>query len=157
MTLTPEAKTLIERWPLGFVATVTDKGEPRVSPKGTFAILDDNTLCFGNVRSPGTMKNLRENPQVEVNFMDFITRKGFRVRGTTEIVGPDEPRFAGMLENQREMWGGLAERISQFVIVHVTFCKEMVTPPYDESPFHDRATEEEMISLYKNKIAKLYP
>ena len=38
---------LITTFPLGFVATVTAGGRPNVSPKGTFLVLDDQTIAFG--------------------------------------------------------------------------------------------------------------
>ena len=56
---------LIARFPLGFVATVTSGGRPSVSPKGTFLVLDDNTIAFGEVRSPGTMANLAHRAEAE--------------------------------------------------------------------------------------------
>ena len=39
------AKKLIERFPLGYVATVTKGGMPSLSPKGTFFVLDDETIA----------------------------------------------------------------------------------------------------------------
>ena len=44
------AKELIETFPLGFVATVTEDGMPSLSPKGTFLILDDKTIAFAEIR-----------------------------------------------------------------------------------------------------------
>ena len=74
-------KTLIGNFPLGFVATVTAGGRPAVSPKGTFLVLDDTTIAFGEIRSPGTITNLGHQPELEVNFVDVFTRKGARIRG----------------------------------------------------------------------------
>ena len=37
----------VEKQRLGFVATVSATGEPNLSPKGTFVVLDDRTLAFG--------------------------------------------------------------------------------------------------------------
>ena len=73
--LTQAMKDLIAAFPLGFVATVTAEGLPAVSPKGTFLMLDDQTLAFGDIRSPGTRANLTERPAVEVNFIDPFRRK----------------------------------------------------------------------------------
>ena len=46
--LTPDMKRIIEEQRLGFVATASLDGTPNVSPKGTFAVLDDQTIAFGH-------------------------------------------------------------------------------------------------------------
>jgi predicted pyridoxine 5'-phosphate oxidase superfamily flavin-nucleotide-binding protein len=67
--LTPDMKRIIEQQRLGFVATAAPDGTPNLSPKGTFVVLDDVTIAFGEIRSPGTTRNLRENALIEVNFV----------------------------------------------------------------------------------------
>jgi len=62
--LSEEMKKLVERQRLGFVATVCPDGTPNVSPKGTVSVLDDEHLIFADIRSPGTVANLRTNPNV---------------------------------------------------------------------------------------------
>ena len=89
--LTKEMKQLISDHRAGMVATINDNGTPSVSPKATFVILDDQTLAFGNIRSPNTLANLRKRPSVEVCFIDVLTRKAVRVTGTASIVGKEEP------------------------------------------------------------------
>jgi Pyridoxamine 5'-phosphate oxidase len=83
--LTSDMKRIIEQR-LGFVATATCDGVPNVSPTGTFVVLDDETIAFGEIRSPGTMRNLKTNPLVEVNFVDPFVRKGYRFAGTANAV-----------------------------------------------------------------------
>jgi predicted pyridoxine 5'-phosphate oxidase superfamily flavin-nucleotide-binding protein len=78
--LSEEMKKLVERQRLGFVATVCPDGTPNVSPKGTVSVLDDEHLIFADIRSPGTVANLRTNPNVEVNVVDHFVRKGYRFR-----------------------------------------------------------------------------
>ena len=57
--LTPDMQRIIREQRLGFVATAAPDGTPNVSPKGTFIVLDDQTIAFGEIRSPGTIRNLR--------------------------------------------------------------------------------------------------
>ena len=83
--LTQEMKATVEKQRLGFVATVSATGEPNVSPKGRFIVVDDRTLAFGDVRSPGTIANIRHRRDVEVNFVDPLSRKGFRAKGTATV------------------------------------------------------------------------
>ena len=77
--LTPDMQRIVEEQRLGFVATVAPDGTPNVSPKGTFIVLDTKTIAFDEIRSPATIRNLRANPRVEVNFVDPFVRKGYRL------------------------------------------------------------------------------
>lgn len=89
--LTQQMKDTVEKQRLGFVASVSEAGEPNVSPKGTFVVVDDQTLAFGDIRSPGTVANLRRSPAVEVNFVDPIRRKGFRAKGSASMAATAKP------------------------------------------------------------------
>ena len=152
MKLTARAQEIITNFPLGFVATVDAEGRPCVSPKGTFLILGDETLAFGEIRSPQTLANLRDNPEMEVNFVDVFLRKGVRVRGRAEIIAQGTPDFDALLPRWREAFGALADRIAHIIRLPVEEAKPLTTPPYDAG-----ATEEEMIALYKDKFGKIYP
>src|SRR5215510_12210684 len=95
--LTADMKRLVGDQPLGFVATVSPDGTPNLSPKGTFAVIDDETLAFADIRSPQTLRNLRANPRLEVNFVDPFVRKGYRFSGTARVVERGSPGFAALL------------------------------------------------------------
>jgi len=151
MKLPAGAQEIIANFPLGFVATVDADGSPCVSPKGTFLILDDETLAFGEIRSPKTLVNLQNNPEMEVNFVDVFLRKGVRVRGEVDIIARGEPEFDALLPRWQEVFGVLADRIAHIICLPVTEARPLTTPPYD-----DGATEEEMIALYKDKFGKIY-
>src|SRR5258705_12524 len=84
--LTADMKRVVEEQRLGFVATVCPDGTPNLSPKGTTAVWDDEHLVFANMRSPGTIANLRLNPSVEVNIVDPFGRKGYRFKGTASVL-----------------------------------------------------------------------
>ncbi|MEO0371524.1 MAG: pyridoxamine 5'-phosphate oxidase family protein [Pseudomonadota bacterium] len=150
MALDEFAKTLIARFPLGFVATVTADGRPHLSPKGTFLVLDATTIAFAEIRSPDTMANLAYQPMAEVNFVDQWLRKGVRVRGPVQVVEKGES-FDALLVRWREVWGDLASRINALVLISADEVKQITTPPYD-----DGVSEEEMIALYKEKFSALY-
>lgn len=152
MKIPTSMQDLISKFPLGFVATVTPDGRPAVSPKGTFLVLDDETIAFGEIRSPGTIANLQKNPELEVNFVDPFVRKGARTRGSAELIHKGTEDFEKLIPNWRSTWGDLAERVNIIVCIRVDSCKRMTTPPYD-----DGATEEEMIALYKSKFSEIYP
>lgn len=152
MKLSASAIKTIEMWRLGFVATVSVGGRPNVSPKGTFVVLDQETIAFGEIRSPQTMTNLAQNPELEVNFVDQFTRKGVRIRGKAEFVRRNTKEFNNLIEKWQAIWGDLANRINVIVKIPADQAKPLTTPPYD-----DGATEAEMIALYKAKFAEMYP
>ncbi len=152
MKIPASTQELITRWRLGHVATVTPGGRPSVSPKGTFLVLDDETIAFGEIRSPQTVTNLTQNPECEVNFVDAFLRKGARLRGQARMIRRDSEEFTAMLPKFEEVWGNLCARINLIVAIKVEEVKPLTTPPYD-----DGATEEEMIVLYKQKFAEMYP
>lgn len=152
MKLPKSAIKTIEMWRLGFVATVTAGGRPNVSPKGTFVVLDDQTIAFGEIRSPQTITNLTNMPELEVNFVDQFTRKGVRIRGAAQMVRRDTDEFAALIGHWETIWGDLAARINVIVKIPVSEAKPLTTPPYD-----DGVTEAEMIATYKAKFAEFYP
>ncbi len=147
-----EAERIIRDFPLGIVATVTPDGLPAASPKGTFLVLDDSTIAYGDIRSPGTRRNIEVNPAVEVVFVDTFRRKGVRLLGRAVILDEDSEGFLGLIPRWFSVWEDLALRISALVVIGVSRVQPLATPPYD-----DGATEEEMIDLYRQKYAALYP
>jgi len=64
-----------------FMATASTAGRPNVSAKGSLRVLDDQHLAFADLRSPQTVQNLRENPNVSIIGLNPATRKGWRVWG----------------------------------------------------------------------------
>ena len=147
-----EARRIIRAFPLGIVASVTPEGTPAASPKGTFLVLDETTIAYGDIRSPGTRANLEALPRAEVVFVDPFRRKGVRIAGEVEIVAKSDAAFPDLIPRWRETWGDLADRIAALVLIRATRVKPLTTPPYD-----DGATEDEMIALYKAKYGELYP
>lgn len=147
--LTPDMKRVIEEQRLGFVATAGLDGTPNVSPKGTFAVLDDRTIAFGEIRSPGTIRNLRTNPRIEVNFVDVFARKGYRFAGTATIVERGEAEFDDLLGKLRS---SLAHRIRAIVKIDVTRALPLTSPAYD-----DGKTESELRRHWTARHRMLQP
>jgi uncharacterized protein len=96
--LREDVQRFVREQRLGFVATVNPDGSPNVSPKGTVTIRDGDHLVFADIRSPGTVANLKRDPRVEINVVDMILRKGFRFRG--------RGRFSRRVQRSRNWWPG---------------------------------------------------
>jgi uncharacterized protein len=126
--LTAEMKRVVGEQRLGFVATVCPDGTPNLSPKGTTAVWDDDHLVFANIRSPGTLANLRQNGNVEVNVVDPFVRKGYRFKGVASVL-ESGPLYDQALTFYKER--GVASAIREIVIVRVQRASPIDSPAYD--------------------------
>ena len=126
--ISADMKRLVEEQRLGFVATVCPDGTPNLSPKGTTAVWDADHLVFANIRSPGTLANLRQNANVEVNVVDPFVRKGYRFKGVASVLesGPLYDQIIAFY-NAR----GVANVIREVVMVRVHRAQPMESPAYD--------------------------
>jgi predicted pyridoxine 5'-phosphate oxidase superfamily flavin-nucleotide-binding protein len=127
--LTDDMKRVVEEQRLGFAATVCADGTPNLSPKGTTAVWDDEHLVFVNIRSPGTIANLRRNPSIEINVVDPFARKGYRFKGTAEVIeaGPLYDQAIAFYEKR----GSTVKLFREIVIVHVDRVQPIDSPAYD--------------------------
>ena len=144
--LTAEMKKLITDHTAGMVATVDDSGLPKVSPKATFVVVDDETIAFGNIRSPGTLANLRKRPEVEVCFIDVLTRKAVRVTGTASIVrkADAEPALASAMD---AVWAQYIPHMSAFVQIEIAGAEMILSPAYDLDFTEDQLREANLAKL----------
>ena len=89
MILSDEVQRFVREQRLGFVATVNEDGSPNLSPKGTTTVFDDDHLVFADIRSPGTVANLRRDPRVEVQGGDARAQQHFDVLFLPPVLGPE--------------------------------------------------------------------
>ena len=116
---------------LGFVATVCPDGTPNLSPKGTTAVWDDDHLVFADLRSPGTVENLRANPSIEINVVDQLSRKGYRFKGTAVVHTDGDVFERGVRFYEARGTVQARERIRGIVIVVVERALPVTSPSYD--------------------------
>ena len=126
--ISADMKRIVEEQRLGFVATVCADGTPNLSPKGTTRVWDADHLVFANIRSPGTLANLRQNANVEVNVVDPFVRKGYRFKGVASIV-ESGPLYDEVIAFYKER--GVANGIREVVMVRVQTAQAIDSPAYD--------------------------
>lgn len=141
-----EAKRVIEEQRLAYVATVSPDGTANLSPKGTIAIWDEEHLVFADIRSPGTVANISRNPSVELNVVDPFSRKGYRFKGTAEIVRDGE-LFRKIVDFYRGRGAKLAVAAQAFVLVKVEQVKPLISPAYDDGS-DEKSVRSRWISYY---------
>ncbi len=113
---------------LGYVATISENGTPNLSPKGTIIAWDENTLAFADIRSPNTMRNLEKNPNLEINVVDPLLRKGFRFKGQGTII-KNGAMYEAILNHYRK--SGIKSPIGAIVLVAISEILEVTSPLYD--------------------------
>lgn len=126
--ITSEIKSFLDLHRLGYVATVTEDGLPNLSPKGTIIGWDENTLAFADIRSPDTMKNLQSNPNVEINSIDPLSRRGYLFSGKARILGEGN-QYDEILSFYRDK--GIKSPVGSIVLVDLSKVSEVTSPLYD--------------------------
>ena len=145
--ISESVKKFLNAQKLGYVATVSEDGLPNLSPKGTIFAWDANTLAFADIRSPNTIKNLQKNPNLEINVVDPLLRKGFRFKGLGRIIKKG-PKYEAILNHYRTM--GIKSPIGAIVLVEISEILEVTSPLYDLG-----FSEEQMIEKWKKHLLDL--
>ncbi len=145
--ITEEIKDFLNLQKLGYVATVTSDGKPNISPKGTIIGWTGNTLAFADIRSPDTMKNLKDNPDVEINVIDPLLRKGYLFQGKATVL-EDGFLYQEILNHYRE--NGIKSPIHSIVLVDVSNVSDVISPLYDLG-----VSEEEIKSKWQKHFTNL--
>ncbi len=145
--ITQEIKDFLNLQKLGYVATVSSDGKPNISPKGTIIAWTSEVLAFADIRSPDTIKNLQNNPHVEINVIDPLLRKGYLFRGQARII-KDNSQYDEILNHYREK--GIKSPINSIVLVDVSKVSEVTSPLYDMG-----ISEQEIKSKWKKYFESL--
>jgi len=145
--ITQEIKHFLDLQKLGYVATVTSDGKPNLSPKGTIIGWTSEILAFADIRSPDTMKNLQGNPNVEINVIDPLLRKGYLFKGQARIL-KDSSLREKILNHYRDK--GVKSTINSIVLVDVSSVSEVTSPLYDLG-----ISEQEIKSKWKKHFESL--
>jgi len=91
--ITEDMRRIVASAKLGFVATVCEDGSPNLSPKGSVLVYDADHLVFMHMASPTTVANLRRDPRLEINVIDFLKRRGYRFKGVAQLREPGDPVY----------------------------------------------------------------
>lgn len=144
IVITDEIAEFLNKQRLGYVATASAHGKPNVSPKGTIRRWDKHTLIFAIIRSPDTVGNLRENPNIEISVIDPILRKGYLFEGNAEIVA-DSITLDKMLNHYKKI--GIKNIITSVIAVKVLSITRVLSPLYDIG-----VTEKEIKSKWVERL-----
>jgi predicted pyridoxine 5'-phosphate oxidase superfamily flavin-nucleotide-binding protein len=129
--LTEDMKQVIREQRLGYVATVCSDGTPNLSPKGTTTVWDDDHLVFADIRSPRTIANLKQNPSIEINVVDWFTRKGYRFKGIATVLESGSLFDELVSFHGKQGLSDAPRRIQCVVMVEVQRALPLISPAYD--------------------------
>jgi hypothetical protein len=127
---------------------VTPEGKPNLSPKGTIRVLDDRRVFFLDIASPGTRRNLAASPWMEVNVVDALSRRGYRLFGRATVHRDDETYRSCAARVAAEE--GHDYRPHGVVVLEVERVLPLVSPGYETVP-----DERAMREAWKPKRAAL--
>ena len=147
--LTDDMKRVVREQRLGYIATVCPDGTPNLSPKATMKVWDDDHLVFADLASPGTIANLRQNPAIEINMVDHFIRKGYRFKGTAEVIGSG-PEFDNVMTLFAGRQNGVHASIRNFVMMTVTRALPVISPGYVND-----VTESQMLAQWEEYYASV--
>ena len=126
--ITDEISDFLDVQKLGYVATISSDCKPNVSPKGTIARWDFDTLVFADIRSPDTIANLKQNPNVEISVIDPLVRRGYLFEGVAKIINTGEV-FGNVVEFYKKK--GVKSPIQSVILVKISNMTNVTSPLYD--------------------------
>lgn len=145
MELTTEIKKSINKSVLCWLATSSTDGIPNVSPKEIFNYYGTNNIIVANIASPQTIRNIKQNENVCISFIDILVQKGFQIKGKAKIIGKIDPEFSEMENVLTKMTDGNFP-FSTITKITIEHSKPIIAPKYILYP---ETTEKEQIESAK--------
>ncbi|QRP48480.1 pyridoxamine 5'-phosphate oxidase family protein [Amycolatopsis sp. FDAARGOS 1241] len=148
-----DMRDIIDRAMLAFAATVCEDGSPNLSPKGSVRVYDDEHLVFMDIASPTTIANLRRDPRIEINVIDFFSRRGYRFKGRTRFAPPGAPEYEWLNSWLLEV-NGPGYPANEVVVVDVERVLPILSPAYTWGGAEQGALTEAWEERYRTTIAE---
>mgnify|MGYP001415172172 CR=1 FL=1 len=145
-----DMRDVVSRSMLSFVATVCPDGSPNLSPKSSLRVFDDNTIVFMDIASPQTVANLRFDPRIEINSIDFIRRRGYRFKGKAHIEQPGSTIFE-WLNDWLIKINGPGYPANRAIVVNVERALPVLSPAYSWG----NITEEELTLAWAERYLEV--
>ncbi|TYA74363.1 pyridoxamine 5'-phosphate oxidase family protein [Seonamhaeicola marinus] len=146
MQLTEDIKKYIDQSVLCWLATASPDNIPNVSPKEIFMVYDEETIIIANVASPQTAKNIKQNPNICLSFVDVLVQKGYQLKGKAAVVYKRDEEFSALETPILKITQGKFPFTSIFKIT-VESAKPILAPRYVLYP--DETSEASQIESAK--------
>lgn len=140
--LNDEIKKYMDKSVLCWLATSSSENIPNVSPKEVFTYYGDSNIIVANIASPQTIKNIKQNANVCISFIDVFVQKGYQIKGKAKIVTKSEADYVSAKALLLELTGGKFP-FSSITNIFVESVKPIIAPKYILYP---ETTEQEQIN-----------
>ena len=140
-------KKNIDKSVLCWLATVSKDMIPNVSPKEVFTYYGMDQIIIANIASPNSVKNIKQNKNVCVSFIDILVQKGFQVKGSAQVITKVDSEYANMKQELLKITEGMFP-FSSIIVVSITSAKAIIAPKYILYP---ETTEAEQIKSAKKR------
>ena len=117
------------------------------------AIADEQHVVVAHIASPVTARNIRQQPQVCLSFVDVFVQKGFKLVGTAHELQVENPAFAAWAAPLLAMVGQRFV-IHSVLVIRVSSVASIVAPSYRFYP--DETTEASQVASAM-KAYKVHP
>ena len=145
--ITADMEAIIKQAILSFVATVNEDGTPNLSPKASLTVTN-GVLYFADIASPGTIRNLRRNPALEINVVDIFLRRGYRFKGRALILPPDDDESL-MIASWVRATNGPEYPVDHVIKIETTLITPLLSPAHVFA--HPPRSQDEIRSTYHKK------
>lgn len=139
--LTPQIRESASRSVLCWLATSDESGQPNVSPKEIFAVVDSMHIAIANIASPTSVRNVKSNARGCVSFIDVFVQKGYKVIGIARNVSQQDVEFSRWVAPLQAMAGPRFPMHSA-ILVQAVEVESIVAPSYrlyaDETTEHSQ-------------------
>jgi predicted pyridoxine 5'-phosphate oxidase superfamily flavin-nucleotide-binding protein len=127
--LSKDIKKYIDQSVLCWLATASSENIPNVSPKEIFTSYGKHHIIVANIASPQTVKNIKQNPNVCISFIDILVQKGFQIKGKAEIINEQHSEFEDMKSILLKMTEGKFP-FATITKIRIASSKPIIAPKY---------------------------
>ena len=118
---------------LCWLATASTENVPNVSPKECFNYYGDNQIIIANIASPQSVRNVKENENVCLSFIEVFVQKGFQIKGSAQIIEKGFAEFDEMYQTLNKMTNDKFP-FSSITAITVQQVKPIIAPSYKLFP-----------------------
>jgi len=129
MILTEDIKKYSNQSVLCWLATVSKENIPNVSPKEIFTFFESEYIIVANIASPQTEKNIKENHNVCISFIDILIQKGYQLNGKASVIDENNSEFKNLAPKLLKMTNGKFPFKNIFKI-KIENAKQIIAPKY---------------------------
>lgn len=122
-------KRIIDKSVLCWLATSSKDNVPNVSPKEVFLYYGEKQIILANIASPQTVKNIQENENVCISFIDVLVQKGLQIKGKAQIVTMNDLLYSGMEKELLVVTEGKFP-FSSITVITIEKVKNIIAPKY---------------------------